>query len=96
MVAVLHVLWCPTSAISSCTTDTPGGEAFLMVTPDAPTPLRLYPPETAARSLGVSRTKVWELLRDGELSGVKVGKRRLIFADSLDDYVQRLKSTIPD
>ena len=63
---------------------------------DTTTPLRLYPPEAAASSLGLSRTKVWELLRDGELRGVKVGKRRLIFADSLDEYVERLKSSIPD
>ena len=67
-----------------------------MAAPDTTTPLRLYPPEAAASSLGLSRTKVWELLRDGELRGVKVGKRRLIFADSLDEYVEKLKATVHD
>jgi excisionase family DNA binding protein len=53
---------------------------------------RLYQPEQAAMELGLSRTKVWDLIRKGELASTKVGKRRLIFADSLELYVERLKS----
>lgn len=58
----------------------------------APINRRLYSSEEAAKALSLSRTKVWELMKTGELENTKIGKRRLIFADSLDRYVERLRN----
>ena len=36
-----------------------------------------------ARSLGLGRTKVYELINDGKLSTIKIGRRTLVKADSI-------------
>jgi excisionase family DNA binding protein len=52
----------------------------------------LYKPDEAAERLRVCRTTVFQLLRDGELASIVVGKRRrLIPADSIDAYIDRLR-----
>ena len=51
----------------------------------------LYPVHEAAQQLGIQRTSLYELLKCGELERVKIGRRTLITADSLADYVDRLR-----
>jgi excisionase family DNA binding protein len=46
----------------------------------------------AARALRIGRTKLFQLIGDGEIETVKIGRRVLIPADALDEYVQRLRS----
>jgi excisionase family DNA binding protein len=47
--------------------------------------------EQAARSLSICRTKVYELLRNGELESVRIGTSRRIPASALDEYVDQLR-----
>lgn len=48
-------------------------------------------PEVAA-TLNVSRSKVYELLRAGELKSVRIDRTRLVRADDLRHYVNSLAS----
>ena len=41
--------------------------------------------------IGVGRSKTYELINDGELETVNIGKRRLIVVASIDAYVERLR-----
>ena len=47
----------------------------------------------ARTSLG--RSKVYELLASGELASVKIGRRRLVPARALDEFVERLQGANP-
>lgn len=42
-------------------------------------------------TIGVGRTKVYELIDAGELETVNIGRRRLVVAESVDQYVKRLR-----
>jgi excisionase family DNA binding protein len=53
------------------------------------TPL-LFNVRDAARLLGLGRSKFYELLSTGEVRTVRVGRRRLVPADALTEYVARL------
>jgi len=55
------------------------------------TPLLLRP-EEAAVVLRVGRTRVYELIRSGELRSVKIGHMRRVSATALAEYVARLES----
>ena len=46
-------------------------------------------PETAGALLGITRTKIYDLLREGELASVRLGKRRLIARASVSEWAQR-------
>jgi excisionase family DNA binding protein len=48
--------------------------------------------EQAAKTLAICRTKVYDLLRKGELESVQIGTSRRIPYDALTEYVQRLRS----
>lgn len=50
----------------------------------------LHDLDQAAEQLSVSRRVVDRLIRDGELDSVKLGRRRLVPHDALEDYVARL------
>lgn len=50
----------------------------------------VYRVEEVARVLKVGRTKVFDLIRSGELASVKIGGSRRIPARSLNDYLSRL------
>lgn len=52
----------------------------------------LLKPEEAAEALGIARTRVYQLLRAGELGSVKIGKVRRIPVAALQAYVERLQS----
>jgi excisionase family DNA binding protein len=51
----------------------------------------LYRPKQAAQVLGISRDKLYDLIRAGRITSVKDGRARLITADALTDYVRLLK-----
>jgi len=51
----------------------------------------LYRPEEAAVQLGISRSKVYLLLRRGEIRSVKIDGLRRIPAAALADYVADLE-----
>ena len=44
----------------------------------------LYRPEEAAQALGLSRATVYELMRRGEISSLKIGASRRITGDALE------------
>lgn len=48
--------------------------------------------EEAARALGIGRTRMYELLRTGEVSSVKLGRSRRVRPEDLEEYVERLVS----
>ncbi len=50
----------------------------------------LAPVALAARMLGLGRTSVWGLIRDGELRTVRVGTRRLLLVSEIEAWVSRL------
>src|SRR5262249_12266282 len=52
----------------------------------------LYRPKEAAQVLGISRDKLYDLLRTGRLPSVKDGGARFITADALRAYVARLEA----
>jgi excisionase family DNA binding protein len=52
----------------------------------------LYRPKEAAQALGISRDKLYDLLRTGRLLSVKDGGARLITADALRAYVAKLEA----
>jgi excisionase family DNA binding protein len=51
---------------------------------------RLYTVSEAAKSLGISRTRVHQLVAAGAIDSVKVGRRRMFLAEALDTYVSGL------
>jgi excisionase family DNA binding protein len=51
----------------------------------------MFRPEDAAPIIGVGRTTLFALMRDGEIESVKVGRRRLIPAESLREFVARVR-----
>ena len=52
----------------------------------------LLTPEQAATCLAICRTKLYELLRRGELESVQIGSSRRIPEACVAEYVQRLRS----
>ena len=51
----------------------------------------LYRPKEAAKVLGRSKTKLYELIRSNQIPSIKDGKFRFITADALQEYVRTLK-----
>lgn len=49
-----------------------------------------YSLDEAIEALSIGRTHLFDLLRRGEIASVKVGRRRLVLAESLDAYLARL------
>lgn len=62
-----------------------------MSTPTVDTALVDTIPGAQARLGGISRSMVYELLAQGEIEGVKVGRRRMVTVDSMVAYVNRLR-----
>lgn len=53
--------------------------------------LQLYDEHNTRQRLGnIGRTKYFELIGTGELRSVKIGRRRLVLADSIDAYIEKL------
>ncbi|MER7500410.1 helix-turn-helix domain-containing protein [Nonomuraea pusilla] len=57
---------------------------------DTITPLLLRP-EEAAQSLGIGRTKIYELIRTGALRSVRIGALRRVPASALTEFVTHLE-----
>jgi excisionase family DNA binding protein len=54
----------------------------------------LQPIPGAMKVLGISRSTLYELMARGELEVVKIGRRTLIPAESLERYVARLRANV--
>jgi excisionase family DNA binding protein len=52
-------------------------------------PLNLSVPR-AARKLGVGKTKMWQLVHQGEIKSIKIGSRRVVPVDAIEAYQQSL------
>jgi excisionase family DNA binding protein len=50
----------------------------------------LYNVLDTAQALSIGRTKVYELIRSGALESVRVGRRRLVPAHAIAEYVATL------
>lgn len=61
-----------------------------MTSPPTPTRL-LHEIPAAADQLSVSARVVERLIKAGQIDSVKVGRRRLVPHDALEDYVRRLR-----
>lgn len=72
--------------------DERGGLPVRAVSENGSAPAKLLvTPEEAAEALAISRTRVYELLRRGELKSVKIGKVRRIPVAALQAYVEQLQ-----
>ncbi|HEE9762291.1 MULTISPECIES: helix-turn-helix domain-containing protein [Pseudomonas] len=45
--------------------------------------------EDAARSLGIARSMMYEMVGKGEIQSFKIGRRRLILASELKSFIER-------
>jgi excisionase family DNA binding protein len=45
---------------------------------------------STARALAIGQTKTRELLNDGAIRSVRIGRRRLVPRDAIEEYVARL------
>lgn len=52
---------------------------------------RLYPLEEAAELLGVAKSTLEGLVRDGDIETVTIGRRRLVPSECIDEYIERLR-----
>jgi excisionase family DNA binding protein len=50
----------------------------------------------AAQRLGIGRSLLYELLADGQVESIHVGRLRRIPIDALADYIDRQRSNRPD
>jgi len=51
--------------------------------------VKLLRPEEVCERLSLPRTTIFRLIGSGELESLKVGKRRLVPSDAIDDYIRR-------
>jgi excisionase family DNA binding protein len=51
----------------------------------------LLTPTEAAQTLGIGRSKMYELLMAGAIESVLIGAARRVPVDSLSDYVRQLR-----
>ena len=62
---------------------------------DPAPPRLLLSPSEAARALGISRTKLYQLLASGAVASVRVGSLRRIRTEALEEFVQGLGPAEP-
>ena len=60
-----------------------------MTTTTAPAAALTANPDRAAERLGLGRTKTYELIRTGELRSLKVGRRRLVPLEAIDEFLRQ-------
>lgn len=51
--------------------------------------------DEAADQLGIGRTLMYALVKDGEVESVHIGRLRRIPADALPRYLERLRTSLP-
>ena len=64
----------------------------LQVAPSPREPTLLLKVEDAARLLGVGRTTFFELISQGRIQTVRVGRRRLVVRAGLERFVEEISS----
>lgn len=52
-----------------------------------PAAMRVHPDATDYS--GLSRTRLYELMKANEIEAIRVGKRRLVITRSIDDFISR-------
>jgi excisionase family DNA binding protein len=52
-----------------------------------------YDVPVAGRMIGVGTTKVWELVRSGDLQTIRIGRRRLVTKEALQAFLDRLSAS---
>jgi excisionase family DNA binding protein len=62
---------------------------------DTPVEKLAFGPAEAAQALGISRSRLYELLYDGTIPSIKLGARRLIRRETLVTYLDELESVEP-
>lgn len=63
-----------------------------MIPSDTPQPRRCFGLREVARQLGISYETMKRVVRSGQIASIKLGDRRLIPAEALDEYIERLKA----
>jgi excisionase family DNA binding protein len=65
--------------------------------PEPPTPVDEWPPERRLhpikeiqQKLSIGRSTVYQLVRDGQLPSVKIGRRRFVTTAALNAYIEGL------
>ncbi len=61
--------------------------------PTTPDVRVLFTVEEAARALGIGRTRMFELIQQGDVETVLIGRLRRIPVDALDAFVARLRES---
>lgn len=51
-----------------------------------------YPVPEAAQQIGVSRDKTFQLIASGELRSFRVGRRRLVSAEAIRDFIHQAEA----
>ncbi len=69
-------------------TPEPRGHAPVSDEPAVVSPRLLYTTKQAAGALGIGRSKLYDLLRDGELESIHIGAARRIPAQALDEFIE--------
>jgi excisionase family DNA binding protein len=54
----------------------------------------LLTPEEAAEALSISRSKLYELLAEGQIESIRIGSSRRIPVRGLDEFVDRCRTGI--
>ena len=54
----------------------------------------LYSIRDLTVQLGISRSKLYNLFRSGDLPFLKIGERRLVEASAIDDFINRMKQNM--
>lgn len=49
--------------------------------------------DRASRLLDIGKTKLYELIAEGELEAIHIGRRTLVMQDSIDALLKRLRNT---
>lgn len=61
--------------------------------PPRPVPARvMFTAEEAAEQLGIGRTVMFRLIRNGDIASVRIGRLRRVPASAIQDYAARLVS----
>ncbi|MDN6706755.1 helix-turn-helix domain-containing protein [Corynebacterium glyciniphilum] len=58
--------------------------------------MKLYPITAVMETIGLGRTTVFTLIREGKLRSVKVGRRRMVPAAALDEFIAALEEEQSD
>ena len=62
---------------------------------NTPVPVRLYGLPEVCQAIGLGRTTVKQLIYDGDLDSIRVGRRRLVPVESIDQFITaRLESKV--